>query len=203
MEREKTVYKKRRWWEKVAKSKRGGMGRKVGLQERRETSQEESKRRVRGSELQAERMKEKYGGSWAKERKEDTQAHTQLHTHSHTHIQSHTVIHTNTRSHTRSHVQPHTITHAYAHSHTHAHPPSHTKDRQERSWKTQAEPQPGGPLLLRPPMTPRNPQSCCLASSGPITTGFPLRLRCARPKEREVVVSSRGHGHGGQRPRLR
>ena len=42
MEREKTVvYKKRRWWEKVTKSKIGGMGRKVGLQERRETSQEE------------------------------------------------------------------------------------------------------------------------------------------------------------------
>lgn len=43
------------------RSKTDGMGRKTGLQERRETSQEESKRRVRGVELQ--RMKGKYGGS--------------------------------------------------------------------------------------------------------------------------------------------
>lgn len=175
MEREKTVvYKKRRWWEKVTKSKIGGMGRKVGLQERRETSQEESKRRVRGSELQAEKMKERYGGSWAKERKEDTHAHT------------HSYTHTVTR--TYSHTQPYTQIHSHTHVVTYSHTPSHTKDRQERSWKTV------GPLLLRPPMTPRSPQSCSLASSGPVTTGCPLRLRCARPKEREVVVSSRGRG---------
>ena len=40
-------------------------------------------------------------------------------------------------------------------------------------------------------MTPRSPQSCSLVSSGHVTTGLPLRLRCARPRERRAVVSSR------------
>lgn len=123
MEREKTVvYKKRRWWEKVAKSKRGGMGRKVGLQERRETSQEESKRRVRGSELQAERMKEKYRGSWAKERKEDTHSYTYTVTHTYSHTQSYTQIHGHTHvvtySHTQSPMHMHTVTHMHTHHYT-------------------------------------------------------------------------------------
>ena len=73
------------------RSKTDGMGRKVGLQERRETSQEESKRRVRGVELQAERMKGKHGGTWAKEGNENTHRHTHRITHSHTHI--YTVTH--------------------------------------------------------------------------------------------------------------
>lgn len=77
------------------RSKTDGMGRKVGLQERRETSQEESKRRVRGVELQAERMKGKYGGSWAKEGKENTHRHTHRITHrvTHSHTHTYTVTH--------------------------------------------------------------------------------------------------------------
>ena len=174
------LQEERGWWEKVAKSKTDGVGRKIGLQERRETSQEESKRRVRDSELQAKRMKEKYGGSWAKERKEDTHRHThsytntvthpesytQSHTQSHTHVHSHTHVvtysHTHnhtyicTQSHTHtvthSHTHTYTITHTWSHtathnhtyictqSHTCTHTIAHTKDRQERSWKTQAEP---------------------------------------------------------------
>ena len=122
------LQEERGWWKKVAKSKTDGVGRKIGLQERRETSQEESKRRVRDSELQAEKMKEKYGGSWAKERK-DTHRHTHSYTNTVTHpesyTQSHTVIHMHTQSHTCSHIQPHTITHTYAHSHMHTHHHTH------------------------------------------------------------------------------
>lgn len=115
------------------RSKTDGMGRKIGLQERREMSQEESKRRIRGVELQAERMKEKYGGSWAKERKENTHRHTHNYTNSHTHritrrgthtvthshSHTYTVTHVVTYSHTQSHIHTHTVTHMHTQHHTH------------------------------------------------------------------------------------
>lgn len=85
------------------RSKTDGMGRKIGLQERRETSQEESKRRVRDVELQAKRMKEKYGGSWAKERK-NRHRHTHNYTNSHTHRITHTVTHSHTHTYTVTHM---------------------------------------------------------------------------------------------------
>ena len=57
---------------------------------RKETSQEESKRGVRDSEIQAGKLKKK----WAKEREENTHVHTHGHTQSHS---THTVTHTKDR----------------------------------------------------------------------------------------------------------
>ena len=123
-------------------------------------------------------------------------------THTGTHTESHTVIHTYTQSRTCSHIQPHTITHTYAHSHT----ITHTKDRQERSWKPQAEPLARRPLLLRPPVTPDDPQKPPELQPGelrsrhyraaPSACGVPGPENAGRWSPPEPAL-------GGQGPRLR